>query len=138
MSVPRPAMFVEIVTAPRAPARAMTSASIASFLAFSTWQVTPAARSRSASRSDSSTVSVPDQHRPARCMGPPDLFDDRAFLGVPMGEDDVRMIDADHRPVRRHDDHLEAVELSQFLGGGLRRAGHATQARDSRAENAEG
>ena len=53
-----------------------------------------------------------DQHRPSGRVRAPDLFDDRALLGLAMREDDVRLIDADHRPVRRDDDHVEAVELS--------------------------
>ena len=61
-------------------------------------------------------------------MGPPDLFDQGPLFGVPMGEDDVRVIDADHRAVSRHDDHVEPVQLTQLRRGGLGRAGHAAQA----------
>ena len=90
MSVPRPAMLVEIVTAPSAPARATIGASSASFLAFSTSHATPARRSRAASRSDSvDASSVPTSTgRPGR-MRAPDLVDDRALLGLAMGEHDV-------------------------------------------------
>ena len=68
MSVPRPAMLVEMVTAPGLPARATRRASAASFLAFSTSQATPSARSRPARRSDSATVRVPTSiGRPSAC-----------------------------------------------------------------------
>ncbi len=52
-------MFVEIVTAPGAPAEAMMRASASSFRAFSTSHRTPDETSRAASRSDSSTLTVP-------------------------------------------------------------------------------
>ena len=66
--MPRPAMFVEMVTAPTAPARATMSASSASFFAFSTSQRTPASRSRAARPSDSVTVDVPTSTgRPVAC-----------------------------------------------------------------------
>ena len=59
MSIPRPAICVDTVTAPARPASAMISASSASLRALSTTHSTPAARSRAASRSDSLTSSVP-------------------------------------------------------------------------------
>ena len=78
----------------------------------------------------------PDQHRASGRMRALDLFDHGPLLGVPMGEDDVRVIDADHRAVRRHDDHVEPVQLTQLRRGGLGRAGHAAQTPDSPAGNA--
>ena len=57
ISVPRPAMLVEIVTAPRSPAWAMMAASCSSFRAFKTLcGMSPSLR---LSRSDSSTLPVP-------------------------------------------------------------------------------
>ena len=70
----------------------------------------------------------PDEHRPPGRMGALDLRDHGPLFGVPMGVDDVRLIDADHRAVSRHDDHVEAVQLTQLQRGGLGRAGHAAQA----------
>ena len=69
----------------------------------------------------------PDEHGPSGRMGALDLFDHGPLFGVPMGEDDVRVIDADHRAVSRHDDHVEPVQVTQFQRGGLGRAGHAAQ-----------
>ena len=115
MSVPRPAMFVEMVTAPSAPARAMISRFHRVVLRVQDLAATPPSRSRAARRSDSSTVSVPDEHGPSGRMGALDLLDDRPLLGVPMGEDDVRVIDADHRAVGRHDDHVEPVQRRAVL-----------------------
>ena len=79
-----------------------------------------------------------DQHGPSGRVRPPDFFDDRAFLGVAMCEDDVRPIDADHRPVRGHDHHLAAIELSAVP---RRRSAPCRSCRTgegSRAENAAG
>ena len=59
MSVPRPAIWVETVTAPSLPASAMTAASSSSFFAFSTTAGTPRLTSRSCSSSDSATSWVP-------------------------------------------------------------------------------
>jgi hypothetical protein len=43
----------------------------------------------------------PDKDRPSGRMGPLDLFDHGPLFGVPMSEDDVGAIDADHRAVSR-------------------------------------
>ena len=59
MSVPRPAMFVAIVTAPGWPASMTISASRAWFFALSTSCGIFAARSRRERTSDVSTVTVP-------------------------------------------------------------------------------
>jgi hypothetical protein len=68
MSTPRPAIWVDTVTAPYAPASAMIAASSASFLALSTTQSTPAALRPAASCSDSLTSSVPTSTgRPLVC-----------------------------------------------------------------------
>ncbi len=68
MSVPRPAICVDTVIAPRAPASLMIAASSASFLAFSTTQGRSAAASWVATRSDSAMSRVPIRTgRPAAC-----------------------------------------------------------------------
>ena len=59
MSVPRPAMLVEIVTAPLRPACATTCASFSCCLAFSTLCGIPFLRSNDATTSDFSTLTVP-------------------------------------------------------------------------------
>ena len=95
--MPRPAMLVEIVTAPSAPARATIAASSASFLAFSTSHaharapqpLGQALRFRHAGRSD--------QHRTACGVRAPNLVDDRALLRLAVREDEVVSIDAGHR-----------------------------------------
>ena len=75
-----------------------------------------------------------DENRPPGGMCPLDLADGRPFLRLPMREDDVRAIDADHRLVCRNDDDVEAVQVSQLRRGRLRGAGHAAQARISLQE----
>jgi hypothetical protein len=56
----------------------------------------------------------PDQHRPLGCVRALDLVDDGPFLGVAIGKDDVRVIDANHRTMCGNDDHVEAVEISEL------------------------
>ena len=92
----------------------MTCASFASCFALSTSQATPAdakPRRQTLRLLDGERA---DEHRPSGCVRAPDLVDDRLLLRLAMGEDDVRPIDADHRPMRRDDDHLEPVELAQL------------------------
>jgi hypothetical protein len=68
MSVPRPAICVDTVTASYAPASRTIAASWASFLAFSTTHGTSASASSFASRSDSATSRVPIRiGRPVAC-----------------------------------------------------------------------
>ena len=68
MSVPRPAIWVDTVIAPAAPASATIAASSASFFAFSTTQGRPSRTNWAASRSDSATSSVPSSTgRPDSC-----------------------------------------------------------------------
>ena len=59
ISVPRPAMLVAIVTAPRWPAFAIISASRAWFLAFNTLCGIPALSNNCDNNSDVSTATVP-------------------------------------------------------------------------------
>ncbi len=68
MSVPRPAMFVAIVTASGWPASAMISASRWWYFALSTLCVSPARWKRRASVSDASTLVVPTSTgKPSPC-----------------------------------------------------------------------
>src|SRR5947209_6799 len=54
-----------------------------------------------------------------------DVLDDRFEL-LPLGaEHEVRHVLPDHRPVRRHDDDFEVVDLLELRGFGIRGAGHA-------------
>ena len=129
MSVPRPAMFVEIVTAPTAPACGDDPR-----LPLVVLRVQNLAGDARRPKPRRETFGLldrerPDEHGPIRCMHAPDLVDHRLLLGLAMGEDEVRLIDADHRPMRRDDDHVEAVQLAQLQRGGLGGAGHAAQAR---------
>ena len=59
MSVPRPAMFVAIVTAPGSPASPIINDSRSCCFAFNTSCATPPRRNMSDSRSDASTDAVP-------------------------------------------------------------------------------
>jgi hypothetical protein len=59
ISVPRPAILVETVTAPFLPADAIVSASFSSFAALSTLDFIPFALSFSESATDSQTLLVP-------------------------------------------------------------------------------
>ncbi len=56
-----------------------------------------------------------------------DLVDHGIELAVLVPEDEVRVVVADHRLVRRDRDDLEPVDLVELLGLGHRRAGHAGQ-----------
>ena len=73
MSVPRPAMLVEMVTAPGAPAWAMIAASSSSFLALSTSQAMPARVERRGELLRFPDARRADQDRPARGVDAGDL-----------------------------------------------------------------
>ena len=60
-------------------------------------------------------------------MGVADLCDERRLLRLPVGEDDVRAIDAEHWPVRGHDENLHAIETAKLGGGVGRGSSHAAQ-----------
>ena len=138
MSVPRPAMFVAIVTAPLRPACATISASCAWYFAFSTTCLFDAAAGRRPalqprrssivdSRSDFSIDTVPTSTGRPLLVLLEDLADDRVPLLLLGPVDEVRVLDAPQRPVRRDDDDVEVVDLRELLGLGVRRAGHAGQ-----------
>ena len=56
-----------------------------------------------------------------------DLLDHRSVFGVLPFVDQVGLIETHHRPVRRDRDHLELVDLVEFLGLSERGAGHARE-----------
>ena len=58
-------------------------------------------------------------------MSPLNLCDHRPLFSLPMTEDHVRTIDANHRAVSRDDDHLETVQRMQLRRSGLGSTGHA-------------
>ncbi len=125
MSVPRPAMFVAIVTAPFRPAWATISASCAWYFAFSTTclHAAPLEHRREALRLLDGDRA--DQHRAARCLLLDDVRDDGVVLLALGPVDDVRLLEPQQRPVRRDHHHVEVVDLPELLGLGLGRAGHA-------------
>ena len=125
MSVPRPAMFVAIVTAPGRPACATISASRSWSLALRTLCLIPRRFSISPSISLTSTLIVPTRTgRPFSCSSA--ISSTTAFhLPFCAGVDEVGVVVADHVAVGRDDDDLEVVDLRELLRLGLGRAGHA-------------
>ena len=67
----------------------------------------------------------PDENRPALGMFLDDFRDDRVPLFRLGPVDEVRVLDAAQRPVRRDDDDVELVNLVELLGLGVGGAGHA-------------
>jgi hypothetical protein len=67
------------------------------------------------------------EHRLPVGVAPDDVVDDGVELGVLGLIDEVRLVGAGDRPVRRDLDHLEVVDLLELTGLGHRRAGHATE-----------
>ena len=127
MSVPRPAMFVAIVTAPGWPAPATISASRWWYFAFSTLCCSPARLNSFASVSDASTLVVPMSTGIAELVQPARLLDDRVVLLAARLVDEIVPVVADHRPVRRDDRDLELVDLEELRLFRLGRTGHAGQ-----------
>ena len=123
MSTPRPAMLVEIVTAPCSPARAMIAASASSFRAFNT--LCGMCPSRPLRRSDSSTLDVPTSTgRPVACVRWISSTTARSFSLTP-GNRLIRMVNAHNGPVRRNHLDVESVDLAELPGLGRGRAGHS-------------
>ena len=68
-----------------------------------------------------------DQHGLAVLLAGLDVVDDRREL-LPRGQvDHVRLVIPDHRQVGRDHHHFQAVDLLEFVGFGIRGAGHAGQ-----------
>ncbi|GAA3310416.1 hypothetical protein GCM10020219_016030 [Nonomuraea dietziae] len=68
-----------------------------------------------------------DEDGLARLVALGDVLDDRLELGVLGPVDQVGLVLADHRPVRRDRDDAELVGLVELVGLGDRGAGHAGQ-----------
>ena len=66
-----------------------------------------------------------DEHRPALRVLVDDLGDDRVPLLRLGPVDEIGVLDAAQRPVRRDDDDVELVDLGELFGLGVGRAGHA-------------
>ncbi len=104
MSVPRPAMFVAIVTAPGWPAPATISASRWWYLALSTLCTMPARWNSLRERLGRVDARRADQHRDSRGSCSRSRFlDDRVVLLAPRLVDEVVPVVADHRLVGRDD-----------------------------------
>ena len=129
MSVPRPAICVDTVTAPSLPASAITAASSASFLALSTTAGTPRRCSRSCSSSDSATSWVPTSTGCPVVMHLDDVRDDRVDFRRGGDVDPVGLVLADIGGVRWDRGNTELVELAQLLARGQRGSGHAAHRR---------
>ena len=129
MSTPRPAMFVAIVTAPGRPASATVSPSrwANSGLALSTVCGMPRFLSSSPRYSETSTEIVPTRIGWPALWRSVDLADDGHPLAVLRLEDLVVLVLADHRPVRRHLDDGQLVDLHELVGLGEGGARHARE-----------
>ena len=127
MSVPRPAMFVAIVTAPVRPAWATTPDSFSCCFAFRVSCLMP--RRLSIVDEDLGLLDADraDEHGPAGLLHLDDLVDQRVELRLLVAVDEVREVLADHVLVGRDRHDLEVVDLVELLGLGHRRAGHTGQ-----------
>ena len=125
--MPRPAMLVAMVTAPLRPAWATIGASFSWNLALSTSCLMPRRLSISARTSLFSTLVVPTSTgRPASVIS---TISSMSALNLAFSVRNTRSggVLADHRPVGRDRDHVEAVDLVELLLLGHRRTGHAGQ-----------
>ena len=125
MSVPRPAMFVDTVTAPSAPARAMISASASSFLAFRTECGMPGQLQAAAQRLRFFHAGRSHQNRTTRLVNLSNFFRQRAVASLFVGIHHVRQVFANHRPVGWNHRHRQFVDLPEFAGLRGGGAGHA-------------
>ena len=125
MSVPRPAMLVEMVTASLRPACATISASRSCCLALSTLCRMPRLSSLRESISEVSIEIVPTRigcPLAWRSMISSTTAVELLALGL---EHHVRAVAADHRTVGRDQVHVEVVDLRELRRLGVGRAGHA-------------
>ena len=125
MSVPRPAMFVAIVTAPVRPAWATIPDSFSWNLALRTSCLMPLPIEHLAESLRLLDRHRADEDRPSGRLHLLDLVDDGVELRLLVEVDEVRVVLADHRHVGRDRDDLELVDLVELLGLGHRRSGHA-------------
>ena len=91
--MPRPAMFVAIVTAPVRPAWATIPDSFSWNFAFSVSCLMPRRLSIVERTSDFSTRDGADEDRPAGLLHLGDLVDDRVELAALVAEDEVGVVD---------------------------------------------
>ena len=77
--------------------------------------------------SDVSDGNRTHQHGLARGVQFPDGLNDGLHLFTPRPVDEVRHVLADHGAVRRNGGHFQTVDLGEFHGFGVGRAGHARQ-----------
>ena len=128
MSVPRPAMLVETVIAPLRPACATTYASFSWCFAFRTLcGILFFLRMRAIAPLFSTLVVPTRTGWPFSCVLE-DLVDDRGELLALGLVDEVFVVVADDRLVRRDDDDVELVGAVELVGLGVGRAGHARRA----------
>ena len=127
MSVPRPAMFVAIVTAPERPGLGDDRRFLLVELGVEHLVLDAAPLEHLGEDFALLDARRADQHRPTGFGHLDDLVDQRVELGVLGPEHEVGVVLADHRPVGRDGDHIEAVDLVELLLLGQRRAGHAGQ-----------
>ncbi len=129
MSVPRPAMLVEMVTAP---GRAGPGDDRG--LELVVLGVEDLARDARPGQGRGELLRFPNARRPhkdgtARGVDGCDLPDEGLALGLPVSEHDVGQVPAHARPVGRHDDDAEAVEFLELSRRGLGRGRHAAKRR---------
>ena len=127
MSVPRPAMFVAMITAPVRPAWATMPDSFSWNLALRVSCAMPRRLSRVDRISDFSTLTVPTRTgRPTSCIS---TISSMSALNFAFSSRKTRSgeVVADHLLVGRDGHDLELVDLVELLGLGHRRAGHAGQ-----------
>jgi hypothetical protein len=127
MSVPRPAMLVAIVTAPKRPGLRHDLG-----LALVVLRVQHHVLGAGLLQQHRELLRLldrdgADQHRPARLVELPDLLHDRVVLLGLGAVDDVGILDPDQRPVGRDRQHFELVDLVELGGLGLGGAGHARE-----------
>ena len=127
MSVPRPAMFVAIVTAPVRPGLGDDARLLLVELGVEDLVLDAAPLEHRREDLGLLDADRADQDRPAGLAHLDDLVDERVELGVLVAEDEVRVVLADHLAVGRDGHDLELVDLVELLGLGHRRAGHAGQ-----------
>ena len=127
--MPRPAMLVDIVTAPRSPARATIAASL--FVVARIQDVVRDAGQRAAQPFGLLDAAGSHQDRLAlswRCR----ISSTTACFFLRLGrEDRVRMIYADHRAVGRDHLHRHSVDLLELDRLGRGGAGHAADRADT-------
>ena len=127
MSVPRPAMFVAMVTLPGMPAFSTMCASRSCCFALSTSCAMLFSLSTPESSSEVSMDVVPTSTGCSRFTQSSMSSMIALNLSRLRQIDEVRVVLADHRPVRRDHDHFEAVDLHELRRFGVGGAGHARE-----------